>query len=244
MNIQNELKQLDLTKTEILLYLYLLESGLSTPPQIAKGTGIARTNTYNVLQSLIGMGLIEEHLEGHKRAYIARDPQALLDTLNRKKEALTRVLPDLRALHVTQKNKPKIRFNDGWESVKEIYRQSTVEKELFAIGSTKRLVELDETFFSEFEKSLLLKGTILHDIVTASSREVAEGSTSVELKGLYDLTVLPPEYGEMATDILIWGDNVALISLQEPIFGTIITSPAIAESFRLVARVMSRSLQS
>ncbi|HBU27778.1 TPA: hypothetical protein DEB00_01530, partial [Candidatus Uhrbacteria bacterium] len=148
MNIQNELKQLDLTKTEILLYLYLLESGLSTPPQIAKGTGIARTNTYNVLQSLIGMGLIEEHLEGHKRAYIARDPQALLDTLNRKKEALTRVLPDLRALHVTQKNKPKIRFNDGWESVKEIYRQSTVEKELFAIGSTKRLVELDETFFS------------------------------------------------------------------------------------------------
>ena len=243
MDIQDDLKQLDLTKSEIAVYLSLLESGLSAPPQVAKSTGIARTNCYNVLNALIGKGLVEEHIEGTRKSYLARDPQALMNTIERRKEVLRRILPDLRALHVTQKNKPKIRFYDGWESVKEIYRQAAQSKEIWAIGSTKRLVDLDGKFFGEFEQTLKDREVVLHDILTPGSREVAEGTTRPTLKGLYDYAYFSSNIEDTLTDILVWDDSVALMALEAPIFGTIITNPLIAQSFRVIGKTLVKALR-
>lgn len=243
MKLQDELRQLDLTKTETTIYLYLLESGLSSPPEIAKATGIARTNTYNVLGSLIEKGLVEEHEEGKRKTYLARDPQALMNTLERKREVLTRLLPDLRSLHSTQKNKPKIKFYDGWENVKEIYRQATESKEILAIGSTKRLVDLDAKFFADFEEMIKDREIRLLDILTFSSREVAEGTTSVVLGGLYDHVYFPKEIGDTMTDILVWDDHIALMALEAPIFGTVITNSLIAQSFRVIGKILAQSLR-
>jgi len=243
MELQEELRQLDLTKTETVIYLSLLESGVSSPPQLAKKTGIARTNTYNVLVSLIKKGLIEEHKEGKRKTYLARDPQALVNTIDRKREVLMRLLPDLRLLHATQKNKPKIKFYDGWESVKEIYLQATESKEILAIGSTKRLVDLDAKFFADFEETLKARGVILLDVLTFSSREVAENTTSSLLGDLYDYVLLPQQVGDTMTDILVWDDHVALMSLEAPIFGTVITNPLIAHSFRVIGKILVQSLK-
>lgn len=243
MELSEQLKSLDLTKSEIAVYLQLLESGVSTPPQIAKITGIARTNTYNILGSLIQKGLVEEGVDGKRKAYFARDPQALLDSLDRKKRTMEQLLPDLRALHVTQKNKPKIRFYDGWESVKEIYRQATHSKEILAIGSTKRLVDLDADFFAEFETTLKERNVILRDILTPASREIAERTTKPTLKGLYEYAYLPSNVDDTLTDILVWDDNVALMALDAPIFGTVITNPHIAQSFRTIGNTLLHSLR-
>ncbi len=243
MDIADDLKQLDLTKSEIAIYLSLLESGLSTPPQIAKSTEIARTNCYNILNSLVGKGLVEEHIEGSRKSYLARDPQALMATIERKREVLGRILPDLRALHITQKNKPKIRFYDGWESVKEIYQQAAQSKEAWAIGSTKRLVDLDAKFFAEFEQTLKDREAVLHDILTPSSRGVAEGTTRPILKGLYDYAYFPSNIEDTLTDILVWDDNVALMALEAPIFGTIITNLLIAQSFRVIGKTLMQALR-
>ena len=243
MEVRDELRQLGLTKTETSIYLFLLESGFSTPPQIAKATGIARTNTYNVLGSLIGKGLVEEHQEGKRKAYLARDPQALMNSFEQRREVLARILPDLRLLHTTQKNKPKIQFYDGWESVKDIYRQATESKEILAIGSTKRLVDLDPKFFGDFEKTLKERGVILFDVLTPSSREVAEHTTSVVLKELYDYVYFPEDAEDMLTDILVWDKHVALMALETPIFGTVITSPLISQSFRVIGKTLLQTLR-
>ena len=243
MDISEQLKTLDLTKSEIVVYLRLLEFGISTPPQIAKITGIARTNCYNILKALKEKGLIEEQEDGKRKAYFTRDPQALLDALDKKKRAMELLLPDLRALHVTQKNKPKIRFFEGWEAVKEIYNEATRSTEILAIGSTKRLVDLDANFFAQFERTLKERGIILHDILTLSSREVAERTTKPVLKGLYDYVYFPSGAEDMPTDILVWDDSVALMALEAPIFGTVVTSPHIAQSFRVIGKTLLHSLR-
>jgi len=59
MKLEEGLKNIGLKGSEIKVYLYLLENGVSTPPQIAKGTRIARTNTYHILRGLSEKGLIE-----------------------------------------------------------------------------------------------------------------------------------------------------------------------------------------
>ena len=101
MQLEEQLKDLQLTKSETKVYLHLLEQGLSTPPQIARGTGIARTNCYNILSELKNSSLIEEQEKGKRRAYIASDPEALLSIQKKKNEGSC-----YRALYGT-KNKPK-----------------------------------------------------------------------------------------------------------------------------------------
>jgi hypothetical protein len=52
------------------------------------------------------------------------------------------------------------------------------------------------------------------------------------------MSFLPGKYGENLTDILIWEDNIALIALEEPIFGTVITSSSLADTFRTLLVVL------
>ena len=234
MNIEEQLKELNLTGSESKVYLYLLEQGISTPPQIARGTGIARTNCYNILSKLHDEGLIEEQEKGKRKAYIASDPEALLRTIQRKKEAVERLLPDLRALYTVQKNKPKIRFYDGFEQVKEIYWQATNTDKLFALGSTKYLTDKDPDFFRAFEQVLKDKNVFLQDLITKPSEKVGVEETTKILKGMYNFRLLPEKYSDFPTDILVWNDNIALITLTEPIFGTVITNPTLAQTFRYI----------
>ncbi len=244
MDIQTNLAAFGLTPNEIQIYLHLLTEGHQTPPQIAKGTGIARTNCYHLLQSLQDRGLISEQPSGKRKAYVANDPQAIVRNLERKKEVAEQLVPDLRAMYTVQKNKPSIRFFDGFEAVKEIYEWAlrTEEKELFAIGSTKLLSNLDSSFFLRFQHEIKQRELLLNDIVTADSYDVAMRETKEIIKGMYDVKVLPEKYKELPTDIIIWDDHIALITLSEPIFGTVITSPSLARTFKILFAVMRQCL--
>lgn len=246
MTIEQQLKELSLTKSEIKIYLYLLQEGISSPPKIAKGTGIARTNCYNVLNSLKEQGLIQEQEQGKRKVYLARDPESLLRAVQKKQEIITQLLPDLRALHTTQKNKPKIQFYDGFEEVKEIYFRATNTEKLLAIGSTKTLTDKDPKFFDEFQKKLKENGVFLQDLITDASRKVGATETREILKGMYDFQTLPEKYTDFPTDILVWDDNIALITLADPVFGTVITNSLLAKTFQYLfemiwdSRIQSR----
>lgn len=243
MTINEQLQKIGLTKSEITIYLFLLEQGVSSPPDIARGTKIARTNCYNILKSLKQKQLIAEQTKNKRKVYLANDPQALIKDLETKKETMTQLLPDLRALYTTQKNKPKIKFYDGWKQIKEIYWQATQAKEIFAIGSTKHLNEIDPVFFSKFIKELKNNNVVLHDLLSYSSKEKTLPDTSNILKGLYSAKLIPEKYKNFRTDILIWDDNIALITLEEPIFGTILTNPLLSETFKIIFNIVTDSLE-
>lgn len=241
MKLINQLKQLGLQDSEASVYLFLLNQGLATPPQVAKGTGIARTNTYHLLRSLKEKGLIEEQPQRKRKAYVARDPQALLMTLERHRELAEELLPDLRALHATQKNKPKIQFFEGWEEIKQIYRQTLSAEIIRAIGSAKKLAAVDEKFLAQYQKDLNKNKVLFCDILTSDEKTTR---MIQETRGpLHDIKVLPRTDQEIQTDMLIWGDHVALICLEEPMFGTVLTSPIIAQAFRVIHEVMWKALK-
>src|SRR3989338_10844966 len=119
--VKTKIKELGLSKSEVVVYLYLLQKGLSTPTKIAGGTGIARTNCYHLLEELKDKGLIAEQLSGKRSSYLARDPQAFRRSLERRREVIERLLPDLENLYTSQKYKPALHFYDGFEEVKELY---------------------------------------------------------------------------------------------------------------------------
>ncbi|MBM3204364.1 hypothetical protein FJZ48_00035 [Candidatus Uhrbacteria bacterium] len=243
MTLQDDLRAIGLTKTEAAVYLYLLENGVSTPPQIAKGTGILRTNGYHILQTLEHKGLIRpEAGRGKRIAYFASDPEALFRSIEVQREAVSRMLPDLRALYTTQEHKPKIRFYDGLEQVKEVYWLSLEAREIFGIGSTKTLNEVMSDYFKKYVAEAKKRNIIFHDILTSDSKEKSGPFMRETLKGLYDEKYLPEKFDDISTDMLIWNDHTALITLQEPYFATVITSPLIAKTMKTLFYVMQERL--
>jgi len=185
------------------------------------------------LNSLKEKDVIDEQLKAKRKAYIARTPESLKLRLERKLESVGRLLPDLEAIYTTQKNKPSFRFYDGWQEVKSIYDLSLEGKKIYALGSAERLITLDRDFFEKYIKNVKKQSIVFQDLLTADSVKSADLIKNVENND-YNLKFLSNEYSENITDMLIWDDNIALISLEEPIFGTVITSKPLAGTLKTI----------
>jgi len=242
MDIKEQLKDIGLHGSEIRVYLFLMQNGVSTPPQIALGTKIARPNTYRILRMLKEKGLILEEMRGKRQAYLASDPVAFVQGLERQKQLMDKLLPDLRALYTVQKNKPSFQFFDGFEQVKQIFSQSLDAKEILGIASTKKLFAHDPKFFEKYRIDLKKKGIVFRDILTYASGDESGPKAKEEMRGLYEMKLLPEKYKDVPSDILIWDDKVSITVTEEPIFGTILTNSNLAESFRIMFEVMWEGL--
>lgn len=242
MDIQQNLRDFGLKKTEIVVYLYLLEHNHASPAQIAKGTGILRTNCYHVLAALTEHLLIREETSGTgRKMYFANDPESLLRSIQGKAVAIERVIPDIRAMFAATTNKPTIRFYDGKKEIQEIYRASLDADEIFAIGSTSRLQEVMPEFLPWYFAQLRKRRVMLHDIVSSPSRSTTRNVAQIVLSE-YAPKFLPEKYGDLPTDILVWDDNVALISLEEPYFGTVLKNAPLAQTMKMIFTVLGERL--
>lgn len=242
MDLEAELKKIGLNKSELKVYMHLLANGLSSPPQIAAATGIARTNIYHLIDDLLERGLIEEQLKRKRKIYLARDPEAILRSIERQKEAVERLLPELRALYKVQKNQPVIRFYDGVDELMEIFDQTLQAKQILGIASTEQLFGLSSNYFAKKYPLEIKKREIsFRDILTYESGKDAAKRTKVAMGGLYEYRLLKSDFGNPACDILIWDDKIALMTLNEPVFGTVLTSKTLADMFRVMFEIMWRS---
>ncbi|OGH61987.1 MAG: hypothetical protein A2848_00345 [Candidatus Magasanikbacteria bacterium RIFCSPHIGHO2_01_FULL_50_8] len=243
MDINSHLKEFGLKSTEIKIYLYLLENGVSSPAQIAKGTGVLRTNAYHVLRELLEAGLIEEQAgRGDRKTYIASDPSALLRALESRRETIARILPDLRSLYTTEKNKPRIKFYSGLKQIQEIYLSALDAKELFTLGSPETLYALMPEFMESWTAEMRRREIIEYDITSHASQKSVQ-KMSREIGPHYLAASLPPTQGpDLTTDLLLWDNNLALITLAEPFFGTVITDPHTARTFRMVLKILHSKL--
>ncbi|MFA6100149.1 MAG: helix-turn-helix domain-containing protein [Patescibacteria group bacterium] len=231
----SELDALGLSKSEITVFIFLLKNGLSTPVQIANGTGIQRPHCYGILDSLLAKGLVSSQgIKNKRKAFLARDPQALLETMRAKQEAVERILPDLRGLYAGHKNKPQIQFFDGAEEVKNVYRLSLQSEAILGIGSTERIRKAMPDFLEWYLKEVKKRGIVFKDILSGPSADVAIPLAKEIVKALYDAKTLSEKEGEASMDILVWNDSVGFVTFDEPIFGTVITSKPFASMFRML----------
>jgi len=243
MILEAELKTVGLKESEVKVYLYLLANGLASPPQIAKGTGIARSNCYVILNGLRVRGLITEQSKGKRKAYLANDPSALIHSMQQRTDALQQLLPDLRSLYVAQKNKPSIKFFDGAEQAKEIFYEMLEAKEVMGVASTKKLFAVMGTdFFGPYIKQMQERGIKLRDILTKESVDTSAKTAVSLLRHLYEYRMLPESTGDIPVDILSWDDKVAFLSVDAPVFGTLIKNKAIADMMKIMFELSWKQL--
>ena len=83
-NKEKLLENLGLKSTAVQIYLYLLNAKKATILEVAKETGIARTNIYNNVARLIQMGLVGEAIDSGKKFLVPESPNNLINFVKSK----------------------------------------------------------------------------------------------------------------------------------------------------------------
>jgi len=156
MQIQITLKNFGLSEKEIAVYLALIELGSSSVRTISEKAKINRGTTYDILKSLINMGIVSYFNKQSKQYFIAERPETLLSVVEKKRDDLAQVkteieqnIPLLKTLFERQGGKPSVKLYEGiigirhiledvlksMESVREktyyVYSSATVRKNVY-----------------------------------------------------------------------------------------------------------------
>jgi len=238
MEIQVILKNFGLSEKEIAVYLALIELGPSSVRDIAAKSTINRGTSYDILKSLIGIGIVSYYNKESKQYFMAEPPEKLLGAIDQKKEDLDEVrknvensLPLIKTLFEKQGGKPSVKLYEGAKGIKLILEDileclaKLPDKEYYLYSSStaedRKSIYADMPDFSKKRIKKDIKVKII---------SLGQGG---ELAGLDERKQMPNEGKEVkSTHEIIYAGKVAHISLddkEEPV-GVLIQNEAIYQT--------------
>ena len=109
-----------LSPKEVALYISVLEAGELTMSQAAEKAHLKRSTVYSLVEGLKARGIIST-TKRHGIAYIsALSPRLLVEHFQHSAEMAKSILPQLMDLAYTSPIKPRIRFAEGIQAIKDI----------------------------------------------------------------------------------------------------------------------------
>ena len=100
--IENALEKIGLTNGEIKVYLALLELGSTTTWEITRKSEISGSKVYEVLDRLIGKGLVSYIIKNNVKYFESASPEMILSYLDEKtklieneKRDIQKIIPEL-----------------------------------------------------------------------------------------------------------------------------------------------------
>jgi len=116
------LKSLGLTPNEISIYIALLKSGKTTITKISQMTNIVTSATYYSLENLIKKGIITYTIVSNKKQFQAIQPTQLLDIMERKKEEIEKIIPELEKIQGKLEDNVQTNIYEGTDAIRGIYK--------------------------------------------------------------------------------------------------------------------------
>jgi len=227
-----ELKKLGLNEKEAKAYLALLELGEANIQQISKKSGIKRTTVYDVIESLKNKGLLNFLLKGKKTVYFAENPKRIEEKLEEKKNVLKNILPELLAVSNLMDKKPKIRYFEGVEGIKNIYRDTLnyPDRELLAWVPEEAVTAFDKEFLDKYylpkriEKKIWVRAVAPNKEYMRKYKGIDEKSfRKTKLISMEDFTIEVEInlYGKNKIGIMSFGEKIGLIVESKKIYNTL-----------------------
>jgi sugar-specific transcriptional regulator TrmB len=235
MNLQEALENWGLDTKEIKVYLACLELGKAKVQDIAKKTGIERTNNYSLLEGLMKKGLVREIETAKKRTFIAESPDHLILKLKERENLISQVMPELKSLYNLAPNKPKVRFyegKDGYYAISEESLQGS-ERENLYLGNLANLYEslgdglkYDEEYYipKRMKKKIHLRMLVFSDQRTQEMRRK-------DKKENRETRFLPDNFS-FEGSLWLFEDKAALISSSKELIGLVMESEYIVQMLR------------
>ncbi len=109
-----------LSKKESALYLSILEAGETTLAHAAEKARLKRSTVYSLVDGMKERGFLSETKRRGICYVSALSPRLLIERFERSAEAAKSLLPQLMDIAYASPVKPRIRFYDGLEGIKQI----------------------------------------------------------------------------------------------------------------------------
>ena len=214
--IEKILQKLGLSEKEIKIYLSCLKSGPSPVRKIAEISNINRGTTYDILRSLIDLGLISYHQKDKKQYFIAEDPNKLKDTLEHKtqqlektKEEINQIIPELRSIYNNAGAKPVAKYYEGYSGIKLILQDvisscQALDNKEYYVYSSSAIKDYLYNVYPEFSDDRIGKGIKVKVISIGSGGET---------RGLDERKWLTKKES-VPTYTLIYANKLAMISVD------------------------------
>jgi sugar-specific transcriptional regulator TrmB len=230
MSIERVLIALDFQETEVKFYVAALELGQSPISDIARKAGISRTNGYAVFARLLEQGLVVEVGGAPKKTMLiaAEEPQRLLELFEARLQKINEALPELKSLYNRSRTKPRVRFYQGLDGIKQILNDmlAVLDQHLLGILSMRDLYEVaGREWMEDLVRRRIAVGAFLRVIRPTLERR-AQHLTSERRR---------PARGAVCTSRVLvamtsylYDDKVALISSRRENFAMTIESEEMA----------------
>jgi len=238
------LRKAGLTESQAKGYLALVEHGALTPTELAEHTGETRTNAYAIADKLVELGLATK-ANSPKNTYEAESPAKLKQLLISKQHAikaasdeLAGLLPQLMSVYRLTNNRPGVLYLEGIDSLRLIY------DDIIKTGQTLRIFPSAHDRDDPEITAAIDRQIDRQRKASIKTESLIRQEVFAQFTGAQDdlFEARPAAFGELETQILLYGDNVAMTTFQNGVVSTIITSPLIAQTFeQLFATLWGRS---
>lgn len=242
MEIQVILKNFGLSEKEIAVYLALVELGPSSVRDIAAKSKVNRGTSYDILKSLIQLGIVSYYNKESKQYFIAEEPEKLLSAIDQKQEDLLEVrknveesLPLIKTLFEKQGGKPVVKFYEGNKGVRQIFEDVLAE----VSESADKSYYLYSSATAEHRKNVYgaMPDFSKRRIAKKISVKIISLGEGGQLAGLDERKQMPTS-GKLlkSTHEIIYAGKVAHISLdgkEEPV-GVVIQNEEIYQTQKLI----------
>ncbi len=226
-----------LDEKEARVFLAALELGGESVLAIAKKAGINRVATYDALESLIKRGLISTFVKGKRTHYSATEPDRLEHLLELEKQeivnkenVLGRLMPELKSLYNFSTKKPKVMYYEGKAGLKTIQNSF-----LKSPDKMLRLIFFYDILQNTFTKQEMeayrdkrnAAGIKVKSIAVVKDKDIIINEAHRSTDRVY----INYDDFPMKSDITIYGDKIAFVSLNE-LFGIVIENEEIANTMK------------
>ena len=174
--LEQQLQQIGFDDKQAKAYLSLLELGEATLADLARKAKIKRTTLYDVVRTLKDKGLVSSVKSGGRTLYSAEDPRTLDDRLDEQKVLVQKAMPELLSLTNAIAAKPRVRYYEGIEGIKEVYRDTLdyPDQELLAWVTEGAGLDFDMDFLNNKYLPKRIKNKIWVRAIVPDSSDMRE----------------------------------------------------------------------
>jgi sugar-specific transcriptional regulator TrmB len=209
MNLYEALSEAGLNEREAKTYLALLELGESSVLQVGLRSGIERTYSYDILESLVKKGLASALEKNGRRRYLAADPTTLEQHQEKRLLSIRAALPELRAHYNTSDLKPTVKYYEGKTAIGKLYEELVTSEQFDSVASPQALYDSLGKQLNGFGAQIVKSGTRARELIT---QELGiPDYTKTYRKPLQEVRMLPEKI-RISTDTLIYENKVVSIA--------------------------------
>lgn len=231
------------SEKEAMAYLGLLELGEGSIAQITKKSGVKRATVYLEIEKLKEKGLISSAYRKKRLIFFAENPNKLKNNLEEKLKSLNVVMPELMAMANKIDRKPKIRFFEGEDGIREVYRDTLnyPNQEILLWGTEDFVKYSDEEYFLNHyipkrkEKNIWVRAIAPKSDIISRYQEESQNQ-------LRKMKLIQASNFKFSVEIDLYGKNKIMVASFQEKFGMIIESQKMHETLRGIFEIMWASL--